>query len=65
MEGKLLQTSPIIFILDGFDLFTHHPKQTLLYNLFDLVQMQGSKDMSHPISVIGLTSPWVSRSFIL
>ncbi|KAF9437902.1 origin recognition complex subunit 4 [Entomortierella beljakovae] len=41
---------PIIFILDEFDLFAQHTKQSLLYNLFDVAQ---SADW--PIAVIGIT----------
>ncbi len=41
----------IIFILDEFDLFASHPRQTLLYNLFDIAQARKA-----PIAVIGLTT---------
>jgi len=41
---------PVIIILDEFDLFTQHNKQTLLYNLFDIAQSN-----QNPIVVIGLT----------
>ncbi|KAF9998705.1 origin recognition complex subunit 4 [Entomortierella chlamydospora] len=41
---------PIIFILDEFDLFAQHTKQSLLYNLFDVAQ-----SAEWPIAVIGLT----------
>lgn len=41
----------VIFILDEFDLFASHPRQTLLYNLFDVAQSR-----SAPILVIGLTT---------
>lgn len=41
----------IIFILDEFDLFASHPRQTLLYNLFDVAQSR-----SAPILVIGVTT---------
>ncbi|EMR09044.1 hypothetical protein PNEG_02816 [Pneumocystis murina B123] len=40
----------VIFILDNFDLFTQHHRQTLLYNLFDISQTKKA-----PIAVIGLT----------
>ncbi|CAO3659750.1 unnamed protein product [Umbelopsis vinacea] len=42
--------TPVIFILDEFDLFAQHPKQALLYNLFDIAQSS-----QNPIAVIGLT----------
>ncbi|EXJ90556.1 hypothetical protein A1O1_03659 [Capronia coronata CBS 617.96] len=45
--GNRTATS-VIFILDEFDLFTTHPRQTLLYNLFDIAQAKKA-----PIAVIG------------
>ncbi|KAI9143835.1 origin recognition complex subunit 4 C-terminus-domain-containing protein [Paraphysoderma sedebokerense] len=44
-------SSPIIFILDKFELFTEHSRQALLYNLFDIAQSK-----QNPIAVIGLTT---------
>ncbi|KAF8855294.1 hypothetical protein BDZ45DRAFT_655569 [Acephala macrosclerotiorum] len=44
-------TKSVIFILDEFDLFTTHPRQTLLYNLFDIAQAKKA-----PIAVLGLTT---------
>nr|POF00942.1 origin recognition complex subunit 4 [Quercus suber] len=41
----------VIFILDEFDLFANHPRQTLLYNLFDIAQSRKA-----PIAVLGLTA---------
>ncbi|KAI8062834.1 origin recognition complex subunit 4 C-terminus-domain-containing protein [Gilbertella persicaria] len=41
---------PVVFILDEFDLFADHPKQALLYNLFDAAQ-----SAQNPMAVIGLT----------
>jgi origin recognition complex subunit 4 len=41
----------VVFILDEFDLFTTHPRQTLLYNLFDIAQATKA-----PIVVLGLTT---------
>ncbi|KAI4125233.1 MAG: hypothetical protein LQ347_005442, partial [Umbilicaria vellea] len=41
----------VIFIMDEFDLFTTHPRQTLLYNLFDIAQSRKA-----PIAVLGLTT---------
>ncbi len=41
----------VIFILDEFDLFTSRPRQTLLYNLFDIAQARKA-----PIAVLGLTT---------
>jgi origin recognition complex subunit 4 len=42
---------PVIFILEEFDQFTAHKLQSLLYNVFDLVQNSKS-----PVSVIGVTN---------
>ncbi|KAL9033884.1 MAG: hypothetical protein Q9214_007299 [Letrouitia sp. 1 TL-2023] len=41
----------VIFIIDEFHLFASHPRQTLLYNLFDVAQSRNA-----PIAVLGLTS---------
>lgn len=41
----------VIFILDEFDYFTTHHRQTLLYNLFDIAQSKKA-----PILVLGLTT---------
>ncbi|KAJ8311936.1 hypothetical protein KUTeg_010512 [Tegillarca granosa] len=43
-------SKPILFILEEFDLFSHHKNQTLLYNLFDISQSRQA-----PICVLGLT----------
>ncbi|KAF2864479.1 P-loop containing nucleoside triphosphate hydrolase protein [Piedraia hortae CBS 480.64] len=44
-------TKSIIFIIDEFDLFAAHPRQTLLYNLFDIAQSRKA-----PIAVLGCTT---------
>ena len=41
----------VIFILSEFHLFATHPRQTLLYNLFDLAQSSRT-----PLAVLGLTT---------
>ncbi|KKY13129.1 putative origin recognition complex subunit 4 [Diplodia seriata] len=41
----------VIFVMDEFDLFASHPRQTLLYNLFDIAQSKKA-----PITVLGLTT---------
>ncbi|KAI6382403.1 hypothetical protein MCOR25_000699 [Pyricularia grisea] len=41
----------VVFVMDEFDLFATHARQTLLYNLFDIAQARKA-----PIAVIGLTS---------
>ena len=41
----------VIFVMDEFDLFASHSRQTLLYNLFDIAQSRKA-----PIAVLGLTT---------
>lgn len=41
----------VVIILDEFDLFVSHARQTLLYNLFDIAQARKA-----PVAVIGLTT---------
>ncbi|OAX80601.1 hypothetical protein ACJ72_05064 [Emergomyces africanus] len=41
----------VIIVLDEFDLFAHHPRQTLLYNLFDIAQARKA-----PVAILGLTT---------
>lgn len=48
-EGVISQA--VIFVLDEFDLFAYHPRQTLLYNLFDIAQARKA-----PIAVLGCTT---------
>ena len=47
---------PVIVILDAFDLFALHPRQSLLYCLFDAVQSCRATPENRGIAVIGLTS---------
>lgn len=52
LEVETNQTAKsVIFVLDEFDLFTSHPRQTLLYNLFDIAQARKA-----PIAVLGVTT---------
>lgn len=51
MQGIQQASKSIVFILDEFDLFTTHPRQTLLYNLFDIAQSRKA-----PIAVVGCSS---------
>lgn len=48
-EGITSQS--IVFIIDEFDMFASHPRQTLLYNLFDIAQSRKA-----PIAVLGCTT---------
>ncbi|KAK7417383.1 origin recognition complex subunit 4 [Neonectria punicea] len=48
-EGVTSQS--IVFIMDEFDMFASHPRQTLLYNLFDIAQSRKA-----PIAVVGCTT---------
>ncbi|KAK8080456.1 origin recognition complex subunit 4 [Apiospora hydei] len=41
----------VVFVIDEFDLFATHARQTLLYNLFDIAQARKA-----PIAVLGLTT---------
>ncbi|KAK5069997.1 origin recognition complex subunit 4 [Lithohypha guttulata] len=47
-RAQITTSKSIVFILDEFDLFTTHPRQTLLYNLFDIAQSRKA-----PIVVVG------------
>lgn len=49
--GGQRTSKSIVFILDEFDLFTNHPRQTLLYNLFDIAQSRKA-----PIVVVGCST---------
>ncbi|KJZ77950.1 hypothetical protein HIM_02587 [Hirsutella minnesotensis 3608] len=48
-EGVTSQS--VIFVIDEFDMFASHPRQTLLYNLFDIAQSRKA-----PIAVLGCTA---------
>ncbi|KAK5167210.1 origin recognition complex subunit 4 [Saxophila tyrrhenica] len=50
-QGQDQITKSVIFIIDEFELFATHPRQTLLYNLFDIAQSRKA-----PIAVLGLTT---------
>ncbi|KAK6350788.1 hypothetical protein TWF718_003974 [Orbilia javanica] len=41
----------VVFLLSEFEQFAAHPRQTLLYNLFDIAQARKA-----PIAVVGMTS---------
>ncbi|KND88725.1 Origin recognition complex subunit 4 [Tolypocladium ophioglossoides CBS 100239] len=41
----------VIFVIDEFDMFAAHPRQTLLYNLFDIAQSRKA-----PVAVLGCTT---------
>lgn len=49
---------PVVFILDEFDLFALHPRQSFLYCLLDIVQ--GNKRRAG-VGVVGLSSRTVSQ----
>ncbi|ORY62887.1 origin recognition complex subunit 4 C-terminus-domain-containing protein [Pseudomassariella vexata] len=46
-----LTSESVVFVIDEFDLFATHARQTLLYNLFDIAQARKA-----PIAVLGLTT---------
>ncbi|KAJ2160166.1 origin recognition complex subunit 4 [Coemansia sp. RSA 552] len=45
------EPTPVVFVLDEFDLLAQHPKQALLYALFDAAQARQA-----PIAVIGVSA---------
>ncbi|XP_071771357.1 origin recognition complex subunit 4 [Centroberyx gerrardi] len=49
-KGDRSSSRPVLFVLDEFDLFSHHKNQTLLYNLLDV-----SQSAQAPVAVVGLT----------
>ncbi|KAL4897903.1 origin recognition complex subunit 4 C-terminus-domain-containing protein [Aspergillus ambiguus] len=49
--GAVTAAKSVVIILDEFDLFVTHPRQTLLYNLFDIAQARKA-----PVAVLGLTT---------
>ncbi|KAI9934736.1 hypothetical protein ASPWEDRAFT_53850 [Aspergillus wentii DTO 134E9] len=50
-HNAMTAAKSIVIVLDEFDLFVSHPRQTLLYNLFDIAQARKA-----PIAVIGVTT---------
>lgn len=50
-NGEPLIPKSVLFIIDEFDLFATHARQTLLYNLFDIAQARKA-----PIAILGLTT---------
>lgn len=48
-EGVTSQS--VVFIIDEFDMFASHPRQTLLYNLFDIAQSRKA-----PVAILGCTT---------
>jgi origin recognition complex subunit 4 len=50
-DAPATTTKSVIFILDEFDLFATHARQTLLYNMFDIAQAKKA-----PIAVIGCST---------
>ncbi|KAF3906357.1 hypothetical protein ABW20_dc0104169 [Dactylellina cionopaga] len=52
-QEQMAETTSIsvIFLLSEFEQFAAHPRQTLLYNLFDIAQARKA-----PIAVVGMTS---------
>jgi origin recognition complex subunit 4 len=47
---------PVIVVLDAFDLFALHPRQSLLYCLLDTVQNCRASARNQGIAVIGVTN---------
>ncbi|KAI8921952.1 origin recognition complex subunit 4 C-terminus-domain-containing protein [Powellomyces hirtus] len=51
LRAGSVQSTPVVFVLEDIDLFAQHPKQALLYNLFDVCQSS-----QNPLAVVGLTT---------
>jgi origin recognition complex subunit 4 len=51
IDAPATTAKSVVIVLDEFDLFTLHPRQTLLYNLFDIAQSRKA-----PIAVIGCST---------
>ncbi|KAK5625390.1 hypothetical protein RRF57_001106 [Xylaria bambusicola] len=49
--GDGVTSKSVVFVIDEFELFATHARQTLLYNLFDIAQARKA-----PIAVLGLTT---------
>ncbi|KAF9009036.1 origin recognition complex subunit 4 C-terminus-domain-containing protein [Cyathus striatus] len=47
---------PVVVILDAFDLFALHPRQSLLYCLLDTAQSCRASENMHGIIVVGITN---------
>ncbi|KAH9482663.1 Origin recognition complex subunit 4 [Psilocybe cubensis] len=56
IPALLTLKQPVVVILDAFDLFASHPRQSLLYCLLDTVQNCRASAESRGIAVIGVTS---------
>ncbi|KAF8913928.1 origin recognition complex subunit 4 C-terminus-domain-containing protein [Gymnopilus junonius] len=56
IPALLTVNRPVVVILDAFDLFALHPRQSLLYCLLDTVQNCRASAESRGIAVIGMTS---------
>lgn len=50
-EDDGITSQSVLFVIDEFDMFAAHPRQTLLYNLFDIAQSRKA-----PIAVMGCTT---------
>ncbi|KAL9110628.1 MAG: hypothetical protein Q9227_004805 [Pyrenula ochraceoflavens] len=50
-DGTRKTSKSVIFVLNEFEVFASHARQTLLYNLFDIAQARKA-----PIAVIGLST---------
>jgi len=51
LRERMQKTRPVVFILDRFELFAMRTKQTLLYNLFDLLQANAGA-----LAIVGMTA---------
>ncbi|GFT89241.1 origin recognition complex subunit 4 [Nephila pilipes] len=51
LKSGTKESKSVLFVLDNFELFCSHKNQNLLYNLFDIAQLQQT-----PICIIGMCS---------
>ncbi|GFY79688.1 origin recognition complex subunit 4 [Trichonephila inaurata madagascariensis] len=51
LKSGTKESKSVLFVLDNFELFCTHKNQNLLYNLFDIAQLQQT-----PICIIGMCS---------
>lgn len=59
IENTKQKSMALIIILDDFEKFALHPRQTLLYNLFDIAMNSNA-----PVAVIGVTSRITAREML-
>ncbi|PWA00612.1 hypothetical protein BB558_003336 [Smittium angustum] len=51
IEDTIIDSTPVIFILENFELFAMQPRQLLLYTLLDIAQSRQA-----PVAIVGVTN---------